>query len=140
MILNPRNIDLGDYTDMSIDGRVITHTDYIKLLGIHIDYSMNFSGHISELCDISKKVRILMRLHNLIPCSAKLTIYKSSILPYLTYCHMVWHFCKAFDSSKIERLQERALKAVYRGKSASYQTLLKLSGLPTLQNYRLQEM
>ena len=67
-----------------------------------------------------------MRLHNLIPCSAKLTIYKSCILPYLTYCHMVWHFCKALDSSKIERLQERALKAVYRGKSASYQTLLKL--------------
>ena len=58
-----------------MDGRVITNKDYIKLLGIHIDYSMNFSGHISELCDISKKVRILMHLHNLIPCSAKLTIY-----------------------------------------------------------------
>ena len=74
---------------------------------------MNFSGHISKLCDISNKVRILMRLHNLIPCSAKLTIYKSSILPYalITYCHMAWHFCKALDSRKIERLQERALKA-----------------------------
>ena len=71
-----------------------------------------------------------MRLRNLIPCSAKLTIYKSSILPYLAYCHLVWHFCKASDSRKIERLQERALRAVYRTKSSSYQTLLKISGLP----------
>ena len=43
---------------------------------------------------------------------------------------MVGHFCKAFDSRKIECLQERALKAAYRGKSASHQTLLKQSGLP----------
>ena len=48
-----------------------------------------------------------MRLRNLIPCSAKLTIM-SSILPYLTYCQLVWHFCKASDSRKIERLQEHA--------------------------------
>ena len=65
-----------------------------------------------------------MRLRNLIPCSAKLPIM-SSILPYLTYCQLVWHFSKASDSSKIDRLQERVLRAVYRTKSASYQTLLK---------------
>ena len=48
-----------------------------------------------------------MRLRNLIPCSAKLTIM-SSILPYLIYYQLVWHFCKASDSRKIERLQEHA--------------------------------
>ena len=140
MILYPRNTDIeGQYTYISIDGRIITNTKYIKLLGIHVDCSMNFSGHISELCKkVSKKIGILMRLCNLIPRSAKLTIYKSSIPPYLTYCHLVWHFCKVSDSRKIERLQERALRAVY--KSASQQTLLKISGLPTLQNRRLQDI
>ena len=92
---------------------------------------MNFRGHISELCNkVSKKLRILMHLRNLIPCSAKLTIYKSSILTYLNYCQLVWHFCKASNSRKLERLQERVLRAVHRTKSASYQTLLKISGLP----------
>ena len=114
MILNPRNINLeGQYADISIDVRVITNTDYIKLLGVHIDYSMNISNHISELCNkVCKKVGILVRLRNLFPCLAKFTIYKSSILSYLTYCHLVWHFCKASDRGKIERLQERALRAV----------------------------
>jgi len=113
MILNPRNIDLeGQYPDIRVDGRVITNTDYTKLLGVHTDCIMNFSGHISELYKkVSKKEGILMRLRNLIPCSAKLTIYKSSILPYLTYCQLVWYFRKASDSRKIEHLQERALRA-----------------------------
>ena len=142
MILNPRNIDLeGQYADISIDVRVITNTDYIKLLGVHIDYSMNISNHISELCNkVCKKVGILVRLRNFFPCLAKFTIYKSSILSYLTYFHLVWHFCKASDRGKIERLQERALRAVYRTKSATYQTLLKISGLPTLQNRWLQDI
>ena len=81
-----------------------------------------------------------MRLHNLIPCSAELTIHKSSILPYLTYCHLVWRFFKASESRKMERRQERASRAVYRAYSACYQTLLKISGLPTLQNRRLQDI
>ena len=36
-------------------------------------------------------------------------IYKTAIMPYLTYCHLVWHYCKASDTRKVERIQERAL-------------------------------
>ena len=55
----------------------------------------------------------LMRLRNLIPMKSKLILFKSAILPYLTYCHLVWHFfCKASDTQKLERLQERGLRAV----------------------------
>ena len=82
-----------------------------------------------------------MRLRNLIPCSAKLMIYKTSILPFrLTYCHVVWHFCKASDSRKVERIQERALRAVYKTKSDTYETLLNRARLPTLHNRRLQDI
>ena len=46
----------------------------------------------------SKKVGVLVRLRNMIPREAKLQLYKSAILPNLTYCHIVWHFCKASDA------------------------------------------
>ena len=69
----------------------------------------------------SQRVGVLSRLRNLIPTEAKLLLYKSSILPYLTYCHLVWHFCKASDARKVERVQERA-------------------NLPSLQNRRLQDL
>ena len=80
-----------------------------------------------------------MRLRNLIPKNAKLVIFEAAILPYLTYCHLVWHFCKASDSRKIERLQERGLRAVFRN-NTSYPELLKRAELPSLQNRRLQDI
>ena len=116
-------------------------TRYIELLAIHIDYRINFSGHVSELCKkVSKKVGILMCLHNLIPCLAKLTIYKCSILLYLSYLPPGIALWQALHSKKMECLQERAWRAVYRTKSASYQTVLKISGLATMKNRRLQDM
>ena len=60
---------------------------------------------------------------NLMPCKAKLLLYKSFILPYLTYCHLTWHFCKSSDKRKLERLQERALRVIYKSHSATYEEL-----------------
>ena len=142
LTINPRNVDTNSQSrNIHIDGQVINNTDHIKLLSVYIDESINFSTHISQLSKkASRKVGVLMRLRNLIPCSAKLTIYKSSILPFLTYCHVVWHFCKASDNRKIERLQERALRAVYRTKTDSYETLLNRARLPSLHNRRLQDI
>ena len=76
-----------------------------------------------------------MRLRKLIPCKSKLILYKTSILPHLTYCHLAWHFCKASD----RRIQERAFRAIYQSSTTPYQQLLDQAKLPTLYNTRLQE-
>ena len=111
------------------------------MLGVSFDKNLNFSGHISEMCKkTSKKVGVPLRLRNLIPCFAKLMIYKTSTLPFLTYFHVVWHFCKASDSRKVERIQERALREVYKTKLDTYETHLNRARLPTLHNRRLQDI
>ena len=56
----------------------------------------------------------------------------SAILPNLTYCHIVWPFCKASDARKLERLQERALRAVYNDRNATYEELLEKGRLSSL--------
>ena len=54
----------------------------------------------SDICKkMSCKVGVLLRLHNLIPWSAKLRLYKSNILPHLICCDIVWHFCNSSDKS-----------------------------------------
>lgn len=91
----------------------IKKTEQIKLLGVYIDDNLNFTRPISELCTkASQKVRVIVRLRNLTPCNAKLLLYKSFILPHLTYCHLIWHFCKSSDIMKLVRLQKRTLRAV----------------------------
>ena len=49
-----------------------------------------------------------MRLRKLLP---KLKLLKAAFLRYLTYSHLVLHFCRATESRKLERVQERALRA-----------------------------
>ena len=71
---------------------------------------------------------------------SKLILFKSAILPFLTYCHLVWHFCKASDARKLERLQERGLRAVFKDNTSSYEQLLEKADLPTLLNRRLQDL
>ena len=72
------------------------------------------------------------------PTSAKFQLYEAGILPYLTYCGTVWNFCKASDSRKLERVQERGVRAIYCDSDSSYQTLLGRAKLLTLQNTRLR--
>ena len=80
----------NDDKTLNIDNHDIRKTEQMKLLGVYIDENLNFAGHTSELCTIaSQKVGMLVRLRNFIPCNAKLMLYKTSILPYLTYCHSV---------------------------------------------------
>ena len=75
----------NDNQDISVDGHAIERMGEIKLLGVQIDEKLNFTSHISELCTkASQKVGVLVRLRNLIPCNAKLSLYKSSVLLHLT--------------------------------------------------------
>lgn len=82
----------------------------------------------------------MIRLCNLIPTTAKLQLYKAAVLPYLTYCSTVWHFCRGSDARKLEHVQERGLWAVFRDWNANYRQLLEWAKLPTLVNHRLQDI
>ena len=126
---------------VSVDGSNIQSSTDLKLLGVTIDSRMTFNAHIREVCKkTSMKIGALLRLRNIIPTDAKLQLYKAAILPNFTYCHTVWHFCRASDSRKLERLQERALRAVYNNKSATYEQLLAEAKLSSLHNRRLQDI
>ena len=100
-----------------------------------------FSQHISELCKkASQMVGVLARLRNLITTETKLLRNKTAIMPYLTYCHLTCHFCKASDTRTVERIQERALRIVYNSHSETYMNLLDCAKIPSLLNRRLQDI
>ena len=113
----------------------------MKLLGVTIDGHLNFSRYIGEVCkNTSRKAGVLMRLRNMLTLSAKLKIFISFIMPQITHCHTVWHFCRASDSRKMKRVQERALRAVYCDTRSSYDELLRKAKLTTLGCRRLQDI
>ena len=99
--------------NINIKGSAVTPYQDIKLLGVNLDCRLPFASHISQICrKTSQKRGVIMRLRKLIPTNAKLELYKAAILPHMIYCSNVWYFCKSSDSRKLERVQERALRAV----------------------------
>ena len=66
----------------------------------------------------------------------------SSVCPAsFYYCSQVWHHCGSRNTKKIEKVNERALRYVYRDKTSAYHELLQRIGLgTTLENRRVQDM
>ena len=64
----------------------------------------------------------------------------AAILLHLTYCHLTWHFCNASNRRKLERIQERGLRAVSKDKHSCYEKLLAKADIPSLYNRRLQDI
>ena len=94
-----------------------TRFTLIGALGVNIDSVINFSNHIGELCrKTSQQIGVLIRLKHLLPARAKLQLFKPAILPHLTYCGTAWHFCRASNRPKVERLQDIALRIVINSK------------------------
>ena len=113
----------------------------LKLLGVIIDDQMNFSEHIRENSrKASQRLGVLNRFRSILATTLKMTTYKTSILPHVTYCSTVWHFAKSSDLRKIERIREKAMRIIYCDKSSNYEKLLRKANLPTLQNRRIQDI
>ena len=42
------------------------------------------------------------------------TLYNAFVLPYLTYCCVVWHFCSKSISDNLQRVQNYAMRLVLK--------------------------
>ena len=95
---NYRVLMLGSKLDSNIniiidDDKAVTSIDCLELLGMSIDRHIRFDEHISIIYKkSSERVGVMMQLRNLISTGSKLQLFKASILPYITYLHLAWHF------------------------------------------------
>ena len=114
----------------------------IQLLGVTLDNKLKFDSHIASICrKVGRQVNALNRLKNVLPCKTKEALYRAFILPHFDYCSQIWHHCGARNTRKLERVNERALRFVYKDKNNSYDRLLNWIGLhSTLEGRRIQDM
>ena len=83
----------------------------MKLLGVYIEYQLNFDQHISNLCrKAGQQLNVLKRLSPFLSRLNKITIFHTFILSNFNYCPLAWHFCSESNSKKLEKIQERALR------------------------------
>ena len=75
---------------LKVDNEEIEQTTCLKLSGVAIDHQLSFSEHVKHISvKAGQKIGVLLRMKHLIlesPEKAKLHIFKTDILPHLTYC------------------------------------------------------
>ena len=110
---------------ISIRGNIIESENSVKLLGIQLDYKLNFDPHISELCrKAATQLNVLKRLRAYIGFEERKVLVQSFVYSNFNYCPLVWRFCSAKSTNTTEKIQERALRFLYNDHVSSY-VLLK---------------
>ena len=99
---------------MNIAGSEIITEKLVSLLGIDIDYKLNFNKHIGSLCKKSAgQLNAICRMGKHVGEQEKEVLIQSFIQANFNYCPLVWFFTSPESFRKIERIQERALRILF---------------------------
>ena len=113
------------HTEIHLGSETITNSKSEKLLGITIDHKLKFNEHVNNLCKkANQKLHALARISNYMSKDKLRSIMKAFITSQFGYCPMVWMFHSRKLNSRINKIQERALRLVYNDKSSNFQQLL----------------
>ena len=98
----------------------------VKLLGIYLDYKLNFEQHISEIFrKAASQLNALKRLIRSIAFDEKKILVQSFIFSNVDYSPLIWHFFSTNSLQKIEKVKERTLTFLYNDELISYGDLLR---------------
>ena len=123
---------------LNIANTKLSASQSIKILGVTIDNQLKYDEHVSTLCKKAGcQLNVLMRLSSKLCQSSRMAIYKSFILSTFNYCPTVWMFCGIGNAQKLDKLQERALRFVFKDMTSSYEILLKKACTLSLEMSRI---
>ena len=76
-----------NFTSFNIDSAEIKCENNVTLLGINVDFMLQFDDHVSQICKrASKQLAVLKRIGRFLTKQGKMTIYNSFIVSNFNYC------------------------------------------------------
>ena len=109
------------------------------MLGVTLDNRLKFNKHISSLSiKASRQINALKRIFNYLDENCRILIFKSFISSNFSYCPVSWMFSGKTNLNKLEKLQERALRFVFRDTTSPYDSLLKRGNFLPLSVHRMR--
>ena len=118
-----------DVVSIKIGSEELSNEQQVKLLGVTIDYKLNFNDHVSKLCKkASTKLHALARVSKYIPMNKLRIIMKAFIESQFGYCPLIWMFHSRTLNNRINKIHERALRLVYNDNTSTFSELLTKDG------------
>ena len=122
-----------------LNSHQLERVECYKYLGLLLSSDLSWSDHIQSTCSKARKlVGLLYRQFsgNTSP-EVMAKLYTSLVRPHLEYGAQVWHPHLAKDIYAVENIQKFGLRVCSRQWNTTYQDLLDLFDLPSLENRRL---
>ena len=129
----------GDHTNENVvvDNKQIKTVPSVELLVVQLDDKLNFSSH-NIYKSAANQLNALIRLQKFLSLQEKKISINSYFMANFNYCPLVWMFSNAVSLKKIENLQKRALRYLYKSYNTSYKDLLLKSGFSSMNVKRLR--
>ena len=113
MIANPNKFhplfvkkDQTNTSGINLDflAQSIQSTETVKVLGVTLDYKLNFDPHISNICKkAASQLNVLKRLKSFIGFAEKEILVQSFVYSSFNYCPLVWYFSTSKSLQKIKK-------------------------------------
>ena len=98
-----------------IDNTELVKVTETKFLGVMIDENVSWKAHSEYISSkLAKNVGILFKLRRFLNSNTLLMLYHALIHPLLSYCNIVWGNAAKSHLHKLEVLQKRAIRNVYK--------------------------
>ena len=110
-----------------------------ELLGVKIDAKLSFENHFSSLSKkASQKLHALARVVNFMDLTKRKSLMKAFITSQFNYCPIIWMFYSRQLNNRINKIQERVLKLVYKDNKLIFNDLLKLDNSVAIHQRNFQ--
>ena len=143
----PFNLDNCTYlklgknaNDYYFNRHKIKEIEVQKDLGLTISSDLNWSIHIKNACKKANRVFFLIKrnTHSL-SRTAKLNLYKSMVVPVLTYASPCYELSK-YVTNELETIQKRVVKWIFPGTLAYIEKIAQLQILPLPMYIRMNNV
>ena len=125
---------------LSLNNQPLEFVREYKYLGIILTSNLCWSSHIQYICKRARRVLGIIYRNislNTTNCLTFLKLYVALVRPHLEYAAQVWNPHLAKDINSLESMQKFALRICSKNYHETYQNLLNVYQVPTLQNRRL---
>ena len=120
-ISKPKTMILGTSTRISrirdvniiMNGTAVERVNTFKYLGITIDAKLKWNDQINNICrKMCNSLGIMRRIKPFLLQSSLVTIYHTMFLPHLDYGIILWRNCGNTNLSRIQKLQNTAMRII----------------------------
>jgi hypothetical protein len=107
--------DMNLFTEIPLGDSVIKKVDRFRYLGLMIDSEISWSDHANFIAlKIAPFVGLIRRVRPFISENVAMQLYYAHIHSRLIYCLPVWSSCSIEMKMRLQRLQNKCIKAIKR--------------------------